>query len=89
MSPRTLQRQFQQSVGLTPLEWLTRERIGNVKQLLESTRQSTAQIAGKTGFGSEESLRKHFRRIVGITAQIYRKQFGLINSCTRQLNTIF
>jgi hypothetical protein len=35
MSPRTLQRQFQQATGMGPLEWLIRERVALVKEMLE------------------------------------------------------
>jgi AraC family transcriptional activator FtrA len=35
MSPRTLQRQFQQATGLGPVEWLIRERVAIVKEMLE------------------------------------------------------
>src|SRR5262245_24547375 len=34
MSPRTLQRQFQQTVGLAPSEWLVRERVALAKDIL-------------------------------------------------------
>jgi AraC family transcriptional regulator, transcriptional activator FtrA len=77
MSTRTLQRHFQQSVGHSPFGWLLRERIALSKSLLESTQRSLAQVAMRSGFGSEESLRKHFRRMTGVSPAAYRKQFGI------------
>jgi len=35
-----------------------------------------AQVAELAGFGSEESLRRHFRRFVSISPGAYRKKFG-------------
>ena len=37
MSVRTLQRQFQQSLGVSPVDWLVRERVEVARQLLETS----------------------------------------------------
>ncbi|MES2104438.1 MAG: transcriptional regulator FtrA [Pseudomonadota bacterium] len=76
MSPRTLQRQFQLATGLGPYEWLIRERVAIAKELLESPATPLPQVAELAGFGSEESLRRHFRRIVKTSPGAYRLQFG-------------
>jgi AraC family transcriptional activator FtrA len=75
MSPRTLQRQFQQATGLGPVDWLIRERIAIVKDLLEVPDVPLAQIAERAGFASEESLRHHFRRLAATTPGAYRRRF--------------
>lgn len=76
MSARTLQRQFHDATGFGPVEWLIRERIAIVKELLESVEVPLAQVAARAGFGSEESLRHHFRRLAATTPGAYRRQFG-------------
>jgi AraC family transcriptional activator FtrA len=76
MSERTLQRQFQDATGFAPVEWLTRERIAIVKDLLETSSIPLAQMAERAGFGSEESLRRHFRRLAATTPAAYRRQFS-------------
>ena len=76
MSPRTLQRQFQQATGLGPVEWLIRERVAIVKDMLEVPDVPLAQISERAGFGSEESLRHHFRRLAGTTPGAYRRRFA-------------
>ena len=75
MSPRTLQRQFQAATGSGVIEWLARERVALVKDLLETTRLPLAQVAEQAGFGSEESLRHHFRKLAATTPGAYRRQF--------------
>ena len=75
MSPRTLQRQFQAATGSGVIEWLARERVARVKDLLETTRLPLAQVAEQAGFGSEESLRHHFRKLAATTPGAYRRQF--------------
>ncbi|MYM22939.1 transcriptional regulator FtrA [Duganella sp. FT135W] len=77
MSPRTLQRQFQQATGFGPIEWLIRERVAIVKEMLEQPDVPLTQIAERAGFGSEESLRHHFRRLAATTPGAYRKRFVL------------
>jgi AraC family transcriptional regulator, transcriptional activator FtrA len=76
MSVRTLQRQFQETAGLTPLEWVTRERVAAARELLESSRRPMADIAERSGFGSEESFRRHFRLVTGVSPATYRRQFA-------------
>jgi AraC family transcriptional activator FtrA len=75
MSPRTLQRQFQQATGFGPVEWLIRERVAIVKEMLEDPDVPLTQIVERAGFGSEESLRHHFRRLAATTPGAYRKRF--------------
>jgi len=62
MGTRTFQRRFKDGTGLAPLGWLVRERVALARQLLE-TRQALGldAVADLAGFGSEASLRRHFR----------------------------
>ncbi|KQV79198.1 transcriptional regulator [Massilia sp. Root351] len=78
MSARTLQRQFQDATGMGPAEWLTRERIAIAKDLLEAADVPLAQVAERAGFGSEESLRHHFRRLAATSPGAYRRRFAAI-----------
>lgn len=75
MSPRTLQRQFQEATGMGAIEWLARERVALAKDLLEVPEIALAQVAERAGFGSEESLRHHFRRLAATTPGAYRRAF--------------
>jgi AraC family transcriptional activator FtrA len=77
MSPRTLQRQFHDATGMAPYEWLVRERVAIARELLEAQDAlPMARVAELAGFGSEESLRRHFRRIALTSPGAYRKKFG-------------
>jgi AraC family transcriptional regulator, transcriptional activator FtrA len=77
MSPRTLQRQFRDATGMAPYDWLIRERVAIARELLESPAGlPMSRVAEMAGFGSEESLRRHFRRIALTSPGAYRKKFG-------------
>ncbi|AHI82479.1 transcriptional regulator FtrA [Burkholderia thailandensis] len=76
MSPRTLQRQFRDATGLGPYEWLIRERVGLAKEMIErDPALPIARVAALAGFGSEESMRRHFRRIAATSPAAYRRSF--------------
>jgi len=75
MSVRTLQRQFRQSLGMSPVDWLVRERVELARQLLETSARPLGQVASLAGFGSDESFRRHFRLATGVSPQAYRRQF--------------
>ncbi|VVE29761.1 transcriptional regulator FtrA [Pandoraea iniqua] len=77
MSPRTLQRHFQDATGMAPYEWLTHERVAVARELLETQpSMPMLRIAELAGFGSEESMRRHFRRIAHTSPAAYREKFG-------------
>ena len=77
MSVRTLQRQFRQSLGMSPVDWLVRERVELARQLLETSARPLAHVSSLAGFGSEESFRRHFRLATGVSPMAYRRQFGV------------
>jgi len=76
MTPRTLQRRFQEARGISPMQWVIHERLASARELLESTSLTVDQIAHRVGFTDAELLRRHFRRVVGTTPGRYREAFG-------------
>ena len=77
MSTRTLQRQFRDATGMAPYAWLIRERVAIARDLLEQqTQLPVARVAELAGFGSEESMRRHFRRIALTSPAAYRRKFS-------------
>jgi transcriptional regulator GlxA family with amidase domain len=75
MSRRTFTRQFKLLTGMGCVSWLLVERLAYAQRLLELTSGSIEVVAERTGFGSPESLRLHFRRQFGIAPSEWRKQF--------------
>lgn len=76
MSRRTFDRKFRASMSLTPQEWLVIQRTELAKGLLESESHNIEQLAVQAGFNNAESMRHHFRRIVGVSPTQYRDQFN-------------
>lgn len=75
MSVRTFTRRFREEVGVSPVQWLTRQRVERARQLLESTDLSIDQVARDAGFGTSTSLRQHLQAALGVSPTVYRRTF--------------
>ncbi|MFD7985322.1 GlxA family transcriptional regulator [Kitasatospora indigofera] len=76
VSVRTLHRRFLAEAGVSPLQWLLTQRIERARELLESTDLSVEQVAGRSGLGGADSLRRHLVQRVGLTPRAYRAKFA-------------
>ncbi|MFB7467255.1 GlxA family transcriptional regulator [Streptomyces sp. NPDC056224] len=75
MSLRTFTRRFRDEVGMTPVQWLTTQRLQVARHLLESSDLPVDLVAHRAGFGSAGSLRQHMRTALGISPIAYRRTF--------------
>ncbi|MET8609525.1 MULTISPECIES: GlxA family transcriptional regulator [Streptomyces] len=75
MSVRTFTRRFREEVGISPGQWLTRQRVERARQLLETTDLSMDQVAQEAGFGTSQSMRQHLQQALGVTPTAYRRTF--------------
>lgn len=71
---RSLERRFQQALGRTIRDEMTRCRVERVKRLLEETDLPIKQIAAAAGFSNAQRMSKVFHREEGISAAEYRQQ---------------
>ena len=76
MSERTFLRRYRAATGLTPARAIERLRVEAARQLLAETRLPAKRIAARCGFGSEETMRRSFMRLQGVSPQDYRRRFG-------------
>lgn len=74
-SPRHLGRLFRSVTGQTPLQWLLTQRVRRAQQLLEATDYSIEAVAVATGMGTATTLRRQFKRVVGVPPDTYRRSF--------------
>ncbi|MFF9060667.1 GlxA family transcriptional regulator [Streptomyces sp. NPDC014882] len=75
MSLRTFARRFHDEVGLSPGRWLIQQRVAHARHLLESSDLGVDQIAGRVGFATGASLRRHLHAAIGVSPQAYRRTF--------------
>ncbi len=76
MSPRNFARLFQQEVGKTPAKYLEDLRLESARRQFELTALTLDEVADASGFASAETLRRMFRRRLGVTPGQYRASFG-------------
>ena len=76
MTRRTFDRRFREVTGSSALQWLTAQRVIRAQELLEQTELPVDQVARCVGFSDAVALRPHFRRVVGVPPQTYRKTFS-------------
>jgi transcriptional regulator GlxA family with amidase domain len=76
VSERTFARRFVAETGMTPLQWLLRQRVLAARELLETSSASVEEVATRCGFGTTASLRAHFRRQLATTPTAYRSAFA-------------
>ncbi|MCU0700479.1 MAG: helix-turn-helix domain-containing protein [Myxococcaceae bacterium] len=62
LSPRTLARRLDESLGLSPIAFVQRLRVEQATQLLETTRLPFEQVALRVGYGDAGTLRRLLRR---------------------------
>jgi transcriptional regulator GlxA family with amidase domain len=75
MSERSFSRHYAESTGLTPARAVERLRVEGARRLLTDSRLPVKRISQRCGFGSEETMRRSFLRLLSATPQDYRARF--------------
>ncbi|ORM36547.1 helix-turn-helix domain-containing protein [Williamsia sp. 1135] len=75
MSTRTFTRRFREETGLSPMQWLTAQRLDHARELLEQTDLPIDRVAAASGLGTAAALRQHFQSVVGVPPSAYRATF--------------
>ncbi|WP_046727679.1 GlxA family transcriptional regulator [Streptomyces humi] len=76
VSPATLHRRFRAQLGVTPLAWLTAERVALACRLIERGEERLDVVAARSGLGTAANLRARLRRETGLSPSGYRRRFG-------------
>jgi transcriptional regulator GlxA family with amidase domain len=66
-------RAFRVSVGVSPFHYIARRRIEFACALLQTTRESLAQVAIASGLCDQSHLCRVFRRVMGVTPAMWRR----------------
>ncbi|NEQ26925.1 MAG: helix-turn-helix transcriptional regulator, partial [Microcoleus sp. SIO2G3] len=67
-------RQFKQSTGLSPHQYVIQQRVERAKQLLLQGKMSIANVAQVCGFTHQSHLNRHFKRLTGVTPKTLLKR---------------
>jgi len=75
MSERSFSRRYPEATGLTPARAIERLRVEAARRLLSESGLPMKRISQRCGFGSEETMRRSFLRLLAVTPQDYRARF--------------
>jgi transcriptional regulator GlxA family with amidase domain len=75
MSARSFSRHYAAATGQTPARAVERLRVEAARRLLSESRMPVKRVARRCGFGSEETMRRSFLRLLAVTPQGYRSRF--------------
>lgn len=79
MSPRNFARVFLKDTGQTPACFVEKTRVEAARRRLEESEDLIDKIASDCGFGSLQSLRRAFTRVLHVAPSDYRKRFSNVN----------
>ena len=77
MSKQGLISAFKRSIGKTPIEYLNLVRLQNSKELLKNTDNSVGEIAELCGFSNVYYFSNIFKKHIGISPNMFRKNMRL------------
>ena len=76
VSPRTLIRRFQATLGESPQSFTQKLRIEKSKILLETTSLPFTDIVNRCGYADESAFRRLFKRYCQLSPREYRRRFS-------------
>ncbi len=76
LSRRTLIRRFHDTMGMSPQQWLLRQRLLLAQDLLETTSIPVDRVAERSGMGTAANLRHHFNSQFGVSPLAFRRTFN-------------
>lgn len=77
MSERSFSRRYAMAMGVTPARAIERLRVEAARRLLSESRLPVKRISQRCGFGSEETMRRSFLRLLSTTPNAYRARFSV------------
>jgi AraC family transcriptional activator FtrA len=75
MSERNFTRCFTVEVGVTPARYVERIRVETARRLLEDSDEGVEAVAAACGFGTAETMRRTFLRLLHTNPTEYRRRF--------------
>jgi transcriptional regulator GlxA family with amidase domain len=75
MSPRHFARAFRAETGMTPARYVERVRLETARRMLEEGSHPVATVAATCGFGTPETMRRAFLRVLAVGPAEYRRRF--------------
>ena len=82
MSERSFARAFRKETGDTPARYVECARVDAARRMLSASQIAVGLVAARTGFGSEERMRRAFHRHLKVGPASFRARFQIIGEET-------
>lgn len=76
MSPSRFSARFAESLGVSPMAYVTQWRMNVACRSLDASRVSVEQIAAKVGYESAAAFNRTFKKVVGLPPATWRVRHG-------------
>jgi AraC family transcriptional regulator len=80
LSKSHFSRVFRHSLGSSPMAYVSMRRVERAKLMMTSTRERLTDIALTCGFADQSHLNRYFRRIVGVSPGLWRRNVAMPNA---------
>nr|WP_092072205.1 AraC family transcriptional regulator [Dendrosporobacter quercicolus]NSL48629.1 AraC family transcriptional regulator [Dendrosporobacter quercicolus DSM 1736]SDM38396.1 AraC-type DNA-binding protein [Dendrosporobacter quercicolus] len=87
LNPYYLIRIFKKVVGYSPMQYITRRRIGEAQKLLVSTDYPVVEIAPMVGYNSISHFNMMFFKYIGISPRKYRNTYTIMKKKSNDCRT--
>ena len=67
---------FKESIGVSPMRYITEQRIKRAGELLAETENSVSEIGALVGFDDQNYFSRMFRKYTGLSPLNYRKNYS-------------
>ncbi len=74
MSVRTFARAFARETGTTPARFVERARVDAARRAIEDGAAGLDAVARRCGFGSADTMRRVFAKLLGVGPREYRQR---------------
>ncbi len=81
ISDRHLTRLFRSEMGMGPARFVQRVRVEEARASLEHNNKTIEVIAAECGFGTAETMRRAFLRVLGVSPSAYRSRSTGCTQC--------
>ncbi|MGL4618170.1 helix-turn-helix domain-containing protein [Chroococcidiopsis sp.] len=79
---------FKRTTGISPHQYVIRQRVERAKLMLAKTDLASADIALQVGFSSQSHLTQQFKRFTGMTPKQVRPFHKNLTNCHKNLTEV-